>query len=262
MRLGPVVLLSILALGVRTAPAHVAEGSIPLTVSEANPPVAPPAAAGGTASIGVNNDLAIEYDVTVHDLTGPATVAHIHQGAAGEQGLPVFTLSPVAGSTTSFHGETEPLTAAQLTTLLQGGFYVNVHTAANPGGEVRGQIVGLDVIRGTCSCRDLSRKDFLKCVRGQIAHLSKDERKAPEVKTLKKAIVKSSCGLAKTPKKKALACCLPINEAANGAVSGKLCAPVKTQAQCTKLGGALGTGGCLPTNPCVPPASPSAAFLD
>jgi hypothetical protein len=261
MRIALLVLATLLVVGARTAPAHVVEGSIPLTVAEANPAVPPPSDAGGTATLEVNNDLAIEYEVTVQHLTGAAVAAHLHRAPAGQQNpIPEIPLTKVDDVT--FRGETDPLTPDQLATLLSGGFYVNVHTQQNPLGEVRGQVVGLEIVHGTCSCRDLSRKDFLKCVRGQIRSLSKDERKAADVKALKKAIVKSSCGLAKAPKKKPLACCLPINEAAKSAVSGKLCAPVKTEAQCTKLGGSLGSGSCLPANPCLPPASPSAAFLD
>jgi len=247
------------------ASAHVAEGTIALTVAEEVPPptTAPPANAGGTATIEVNNDLAIEYEVTVHDLTGPALFAHIHEGDAGVPGpVTAFgTLAKIDDST--FRGETAPLTAEQLATLIGGGYYVNVHTGDNGDGEVRGQIVGLEIVHGTCSCRELTKKAFRKCVKQAIRSLEKPERKTPEVKALKKAVKKASCGLTKTPKKKPLACCLPINEAA-GAVSGKLCAPVKNDTQCGKLGGTLAAGdvSCVPDNPCTPPASPSGAFLD
>lgn len=44
------------------------------------------------------------------------------------------------GGPTRWTGKTLALTAEQKATLLSGGFYVNVHTAANPGGEIRGQI--------------------------------------------------------------------------------------------------------------------------
>jgi hypothetical protein len=46
-------------------------------------------------------------------------------------------------------------------------------------------------------------------------------------------------------------------------VTGELCAPVRTDAQCAKLGGEfLAASPCAPTNPCTPPASPSGAFVD
>jgi len=254
-------LLGLASLAATRAAAHVADATIPLTVAEANPPTAPPANAGGLATIEVNADLALEYEVTVHDLSGAALAAHLHRAPAGESNpVPEIPLTKI--DDTTFRGETEPLTADQLSTLLAGGFYVNVHTAANLGGEVRGQITGLDIVHGTCSCRTLSRKAFRKCVTGEIKKLDPTQRKAAEVKALKRAVAKSACGLPKLPKKKPLACCLPINEAANTAVSGKLCAPVKKDTQCTALGGTVTAGSCLPTNPCSPPASPSGAFLD
>ncbi len=255
--------LAALALAATTpARAHVVEGTITLTTAESVPAATgTTAATGGTATIEVNNDLAIEYEVTVHDLTGPALAAYIHEGAPGVAGGIVFTFTKV--DDTTFRGETEPLTAEQLTTILSGGYYVNVLTGTNGMGEVRGQITGLETIHGTCSCRDSDRKTFLKCVRGEIKKLSKTEKRSDDVRTLKRTIAASSCGKTKGPKKEPLACCLPINEAAN-AVSGKLCAPVKADAQCTKLGGTLAAdnASCFPTNPCTPPASPSGAFID
>ena len=81
------------------------------------------------------------------------------------------------------------------------------------------------------------------------------------VKKLKKAIKLSSCGRAKVSKK-SIACCLAQTPTEN-LVIGKLCAPLTAKACAKKGGTSLGTGtSCLPTNPCVPPASPSGAFLD
>jgi hypothetical protein len=203
----------------------------------------------------------IAYDVTVHDLTGPAIFAHIHAGAVGVAGLPVFTLTKV--SDTAFQGETEPLTTEQVTTLFAGGFYVNVHTEANISGEVRGQITGFERVTGKCSCLQLSRKDFLKCVRNEIKALPKDEKKAAAAKALKKAATKSSCGL--TASKKTGACCVPPN-ATGEIVSGALCVPVvekKAEKQCAAVGGTVLAGqSCVPTNGCFLPASPSGAFID
>lgn len=243
--------------------AHVAEGTIALTVGEEvpAPSVTPPTGASGVARIEVTSDLTIEYEVTVDLLTGDATMAHIHAGAPGEAppNNIVFGLARIDGKT--FRGETAALSPAQLATLINGGYYVNVHTPMNSAGEVRGQIKDLEIVHGTCSCRTLSRKAFRRCVAGEIKKLDKSERKSAEVKALKKAVKKAACGLSQVPKKKPLACCLPINEAA-GAVSGQLCAPVKNDAQCSKLGGSfVADASCLP-NPCTPPASPSGAFVD
>lgn len=70
-------------------------------------------------------------------LTGPATAAHIHLGAMGVSGNVVVPLctpckSPMKGTAT--------LTKALLKDLKTHKLYVNVHTAKNPNGEVRGQL--------------------------------------------------------------------------------------------------------------------------
>jgi len=245
-----------------SARAHIVEGTVTLTPEEEIPaPVGVPAGAGGTFTFEVGTDFTLEYELTVQNLTGDAVAAHLHRAPAGQANpLPEINLTKVNGTT--FAGETAALTQDQLTTLVAGGFYVNVHTAANGAGEIRGQIDDVDIVQGSCSCRELSRKDFLACVRGAIKALPKEERRTDEVRALKRAAKASACGLTKVPKKKTLACCLPINESADTAVSGRLCAPVKKDTVCTRLGGDLVEGSCLPTNPCFPPASPSGAFLD
>ena len=70
------------------------------------------------------------------DLTGPATAAHFHTGEAGKNG-PVAV--PITPNTSPFEGSAT-LTDAQAADLLAGKWYVNVHTAENKGGEIRGQV--------------------------------------------------------------------------------------------------------------------------
>jgi hypothetical protein len=77
------------------------------------------------------------YTVTYRELTGPATMAHFHGPAnPGENAPPVITMktltSPIKG--------TETLTDAQIADLRAGKWYFNVHTAAHPSGEIRGQV--------------------------------------------------------------------------------------------------------------------------
>lgn len=73
---------------------------------------------------------------TYKDLTGPATAAHFHTGDAGKNGDVAIPISPNASP---FEGSAT-LTNAQVTDLMAGKMYVNVHTAANKGGEIRGQV--------------------------------------------------------------------------------------------------------------------------
>lgn len=80
----------------------------------------------------------LTYTVTFADLTGPAMGAHFHgPGEAGKNAgiaLPFKTVqSPIQGSAT--------LTDAQAADLLAGKWYANIHTVANPGGELRGQMM-------------------------------------------------------------------------------------------------------------------------
>lgn len=80
----------------------------------------------------------LTWSVSYAGLSGPATAAHFHGPAVGGRNAGVVVPltggmdSPIAGSTT--------ITKAQAADLLAGKWYVNVHTAANPGGEIRGQV--------------------------------------------------------------------------------------------------------------------------
>ena len=79
----------------------------------------------------------ITYNVTYSGLTGPAGAAHIHGPAAPGTNAPV--LFPFANPASPITG-TAPITDAQIADLTAGKYYVNVHTAANKGGEIRGQL--------------------------------------------------------------------------------------------------------------------------
>ena len=103
--------------------------------------------AKGVASITMNSvgSVGLVYSISVNGLSGPVTAAHFHIGKIGESG-PV-----VKNITSSFNGQNatgvwrttgaDPLTGALITALLTNNLYLNVHTSANPGGEIRGQVV-------------------------------------------------------------------------------------------------------------------------
>jgi hypothetical protein len=79
----------------------------------------------------------IAWKLTFSHLTGPATAAHIH---AAKKGVPGPVIVPLCGPCSSPASGTGTVTAAQLSQMKSGDTYVNVHTAKNPGGEIRGQI--------------------------------------------------------------------------------------------------------------------------
>ncbi|HYM04483.1 MAG TPA: CHRD domain-containing protein [Stellaceae bacterium] len=81
----------------------------------------------------------VSWKVTWSGLTGDALAAHIHGPAApGANAGVVVNLAP-NGIKNPLEGSA-PITEAQLEDLMAGRDYVNVHSAANKGGEIRGQI--------------------------------------------------------------------------------------------------------------------------
>ena len=84
------------------------------------------------------NSNILRWTVTYSGLTGPATMAHFHGPAMAGANAGVAVPFPSAMSPA--RGETV-LTAAQVADLMAGKWYANVHTAAHPGGEIRGQVM-------------------------------------------------------------------------------------------------------------------------
>ena len=79
----------------------------------------------------------LTWTLTFSHLTGRPTVARLNKGVRGTNGLAFKVLCRTCRSPT--HG-TLTLTASQLAAMLRGGTYVNIHTAMNTRGEIRGQI--------------------------------------------------------------------------------------------------------------------------
>lgn len=80
----------------------------------------------------------LTWSVTYSGLKAPATAAHIHGPAA--TGANAGVAVPFANAGTSPITGQATLTDAQGQALTGGLMYVNIHTAAHPGGEIRGQI--------------------------------------------------------------------------------------------------------------------------
>ena len=101
----------------------------------------PPNASTATGTADINYDPAtkkLSWKLTYSGLTGPATAAHFHGPAEPGKNAGVAVAIPNAGTSPAEGSAT--LTAAQAADLTSGKYYVNVHTKANPGGEIRGQV--------------------------------------------------------------------------------------------------------------------------
>ena len=94
----------------------------------------------GTGEVTATYDTAtkkLTWKGSYSGLTGAATAAHFH-GPAGE-GKNAGVLVPISPATSPLEGSAT-LNDAQAKALMDGEMYVNVHTAANKGGEIRGQL--------------------------------------------------------------------------------------------------------------------------
>jgi hypothetical protein len=101
----------------------------------------PPTDSNGGGSVDATFDTdtkKLDWTIEYSNLTGPVTAAHFHGPAEmGKNADPVVPLegdlaSPLKGSAT--------LTDAQTADLQAGKYYINLHTAAHPDGEIRGQV--------------------------------------------------------------------------------------------------------------------------
>jgi hypothetical protein len=107
----------------------------------------------GSASVTISDDeSSVDVELTFENLTGPPVGAHIHFGARGEAGPIILPLdhsggSPINQTLTEADftpADGGPQTFAEaLDAIRAGDTYVNVHTEANPPGEIRGQLRAL-----------------------------------------------------------------------------------------------------------------------
>lgn len=83
----------------------------------------------------------LQYSVAWSGLTGTATAGHFHGPAlAGVNASPVVPFTLMNNGSAGTATGTVTLTDAQEIDFLAGKWYANIHTAANAGGEIRGQI--------------------------------------------------------------------------------------------------------------------------
>ena len=81
----------------------------------------------------------LKWELRFSKLTGPATAAHIHMAAKGKAGAVVI---PLCGPCKSGQEGTATIPASVKAAFGKHLLYVNVHTAKNAGGEIRGQLGG------------------------------------------------------------------------------------------------------------------------
>jgi hypothetical protein len=124
-----------LALIVPVALVQARDIAVKLTGAQEVPKVQTPADAKGTIS--VNKDHSITGSIKTVAIDG--TMAHIHVAPRGKNGPPIITLVKSGGNLWSVP-EGSKLTDEQYKSYKKGELYVNVHSAANPGGEIRAQI--------------------------------------------------------------------------------------------------------------------------
>ena len=113
--------------------------STKLTVAQEVPKQAVKTPAANGAFTATLKGKALTWKLTFSKLSGPATAAHIHMGAKGVAGGVVVAL---CGPCTSGAHGTATVPAAVLKAFPKHLLYVNVHTAKNPAGEIRGQLGG------------------------------------------------------------------------------------------------------------------------
>jgi hypothetical protein len=90
----------------------------------------------GSGTISINDDGSVSGSVTASGFT--PTAAHIHEGKAGANGKVIVPFTKEGDKFSAPAGA--KLTPDQLKAFKDGDLYVNIHSAAHPGGEVRAQL--------------------------------------------------------------------------------------------------------------------------
>ena len=127
--------MAVLVSGAWSATALGADIKVTLAGANEVPPVTTSAAGSGTVTVGM--DGAVSGGVTTTGIA--ATAAHIHEAPAGKNGGVIVPMTK-SGDNGFVFPPGAKLTEAQMASLKAGNLYITVHSAANPGGELRGQL--------------------------------------------------------------------------------------------------------------------------
>jgi hypothetical protein len=126
--------------GSAAAPSTIQVYTAKLTAAEEVPP-ATDSQGTGTAEVRIDTKTnELTWKVSYSGLTGPATMGHIHGPAGKGQNAGVVVPFPNVANATSAEGKGK-IDQTQYGDLAAGLYYVNIHTAKHPGGEIRGQLM-------------------------------------------------------------------------------------------------------------------------
>ena len=112
-----------------------ADVKVALSGDQEVPAVTTTAKGSGTVMIG--DDMSVKGSITTTGVAG--TAAHIHMAAAGKNGPVIVPMTKSGDAGWTFAPDAK-LNADQMKAFKAGDLYINVHSAANPNGEIRGQL--------------------------------------------------------------------------------------------------------------------------
>jgi hypothetical protein len=115
--------------------AYAADVMVSLGGDQEVPPVTTAAKGSGTVTIG--DDGSVKGTITTSGVAG--TAAHIHLAAAGKNGGVIVPMVKAGDNGWTFAPGAK-LTDEQMKAFKAGELYINVHSEANKGGEIRGQL--------------------------------------------------------------------------------------------------------------------------
>jgi hypothetical protein len=132
---------AVAALSIAAAPAALAATihyTAKLDAAQETPPTGTPGTGHATVAFDTDSKTLI-WTIEYKGLTGPATMAHFHGPAP--VGQPAGVVVVIPGATDDPIKGSAVLTDTQVKQLQDGLLYINIHTAKNPKGEIRGQVV-------------------------------------------------------------------------------------------------------------------------